>query len=166
MNEITDNYWHKQPLIWLIIGLLGATMLASFGMLFLAATNAPDLVIEDYANIEELTNKTRAQDQLAADLGLEAVVRSNGTAVQVVLTSTNDRPLPATIVIRTHNSTRAALDTQSMLQGAEGYYGGTLQFPDNAYDLHIEDTDSTWRLSKRMFGQPGETRLAPFVPGR
>ena len=91
MNEPADNTWHQQPWIWFVIGLLVVTMLASFAMLYVAMNNAPDLVVEDYANIEQLTEQTREQDQRAAELGLSAElsidVAAGNSAVLVLRSS-------------------------------------------------------------------------------
>lgn len=165
-SEHPDNHWYKQPWIWFVIALLVATMLASFMMLFIATLNAPDLVIEDYANIDELTEKTRQQDRRAAELNLTATVYVDQAAVRVELNSDTMTVMPDTVIVRARNSTLAELDTQAELTRSGETYAGELSLPGNAYDLLIEDPLGDWRLSKRMFGRPAQTTLYPFIPGR
>jgi hypothetical protein len=171
-NEPTDNTWHQQPMIWMIIGLLGITMIASFAMLYVASTNAPDLVVADYSNINEISAQTRARDKRAVALGLSAVVllEPANTAVptmkiQVQLKAGEAALWPDRIIVKTVNSTLAALDTQTELTGRNGNFSGTLDLPRNTYNLHIEDPERTWRLSKRVTGQPQQLELSAYKPG-
>lgn len=165
-SDNPDNYWYKQPWVWFVIALLVATMLASFTMLFIATMNAPDLVIEDYANIDELTQKTRQQDRRAAELNLSAVVYVDDANVRIELSSDADIALPDSLIVRARNSTLAELDTRAELARSGTGYAGELSLPDNAYDLLVEDPLGNWRLSKRMFGRPAQTTLSAFIPGR
>lgn len=149
-----------------MIALLVSTMMASFAMLFVASTNPPELVVESYANIDELTEKTRLQDQAAAELELTAGVRIDGTVISVELSGNEQAVLPASLVVYARNSTRAELDSKAELQGMNGLYQGVIALPDNAYDLRITDPEGNWRLSKRLIGQPSFTEITPFVPGQ
>ena len=161
-----DNYWYRQPWIWFVIALLAATMLASFMMLFVAMMNAPELVVTDYSNIDKQTNKTRAQDRMAVELNLTAVVYVEAANVRIELSSAEGLTLPDTLIVRARNSTLAKLDSAAELTGSNGAYTGTLPLPDNAYDLQVEDPLGNWRLSKRMFGRPAKTTLSAFMPGQ
>lgn len=165
MNMTADNNaWHQQPWIWFVIGLLAVTMLASFAMLFIALRNAPELVVENYSNIEEFTEQTRAQDEQALALNLSANVYIKNGIMSVDLASTESVGWPDTIIVRTVNSTLSALDRRAEFSGSQGRYTGTIDLPDNAYDMHIEDPKGSWRLSKRAFGTPDSIRLEAFNP--
>jgi hypothetical protein len=161
----TDNTWHQQPWIWFVIGLLAVTMMASFAMLFIAMKNAPELVVENYSNIEEYTEQTRARDKRAAELELAATVYIDGNQLAINLQAAESMPWPDSIVVRTVNSTLAALDSQAVIYGSQGSYVGTVKLPNNAYYLHIEDPDGSWRLSQRAFGKPKIVELRAFEPG-
>jgi len=39
-----DSAWHKQPTVWLVLGILAFTIVSSVVLLYLAATNPPDLI--------------------------------------------------------------------------------------------------------------------------
>ena len=162
----TDNEWHQQPWIWFIIGLLVVTMMASFAMLFIAMKNAPELVIENYSNIEELTEQTRTQDKRATELGLSAMVYVENRQLAIDMNSNDNSGLPTSIIVRTANSTMASLDSRAEMTGNNGRYVGELALPANGYDLHIEDPAGSWRLSKRVFGVPETIELKAFSPVR
>jgi hypothetical protein len=171
-TEPTDNTWHQQPMIWMIIGLLGITMIASFALLYTASTNAPDLVVDDYTNIHEISLQTAARDKRAAELGLTAVVSfeavssaSSTMNIQVQLKSSEAFAWPERISVKTVNSTLAALDTRTELTGRDGIYTGILALPSNTYDLHIEDPERTWRLAKRVTGPTRALNLSAYKPG-
>ncbi len=164
-NTPANNNWYQQPWIWFVIGLLAVTMLASFAMLFVAMTNAPDLVIEDYANIDAQTERTRAQDQQAVSLNLSAVVRVTEDKLQVELSGNDAASWPDSITVRTRNSTLAELDSEAVFYGNKGVYNGILTLPGNGYDLIIESADSSWRLTKKMFGGASLINLEAYRPG-
>ncbi|MGI9290950.1 MAG: FixH family protein [Gammaproteobacteria bacterium] len=164
MNTAIDNNWHQQPWIWFVIALLGVTMLASFGMLFLAMKNAPELVVENYSNIEEFTATTRAQDERARELGLSATVYIKNDIMSISFDTNNPVEWPETIVVRTVNSTLASLDRRAEFIGSQGRYTGSVELPGNAYDLHLEDPQGSWRLSKRVIGIPTTLEMSAFNP--
>jgi hypothetical protein len=159
MNTSAEHStWQQQPLMWLIIVLLGVTILASFAMLFVAMKNAPELVVDNYSNIEEFTSQTFAQDKRARELKLSAVVYIREGVMSISLQG--DEPdWPDSIVVRAVNSTLAALDRRAEFSGSQGRYTGTIDLPGNAYDLHIEDPAGSWRLSKRAHGAPASIEL-------
>ncbi len=47
-----DSAWHRQPTVWIVLGILGFTIVSSFILLFIAASNPPDLIDRAPARIE------------------------------------------------------------------------------------------------------------------
>lgn len=47
-----DNAWHRQPTVWLVLGILGCTIAASFALLYIATTNPPELIDKRPLRIE------------------------------------------------------------------------------------------------------------------
>jgi len=39
------NAWHQQPTVWIVLGVLAFTIVSSVVLLYLAATNPPELII-------------------------------------------------------------------------------------------------------------------------
>ncbi|HKJ17049.1 MAG TPA: FixH family protein [Xanthomonadales bacterium] len=52
--------WHREPWPWVIVGLLGTTIVASFITLWIAVVN-PDLPVVDDAEYQRIKSELRAQ---------------------------------------------------------------------------------------------------------
>lgn len=44
--------WYRQPTVWLVLGILGFTIVSSFALLFIATSNPPDLIDKAPVRIE------------------------------------------------------------------------------------------------------------------
>lgn len=55
--------WYREPWPWIIIGLLGTVIVASFITLWIAASNPDGLVVDD-AEYQEIRRGLRAQESL------------------------------------------------------------------------------------------------------
>ena len=53
--------WYREPWPWIIIGLLGTVIVASFVTLWIAASNPDGLVVDD-AEYQEIRRGLRAQE--------------------------------------------------------------------------------------------------------
>ena len=62
--------WYREPWPWIIIGLLGATILASLATLWIAISN-PDHAVVDDAEYDRIRSEMRAQDVTEQDVGAE-----------------------------------------------------------------------------------------------
>ncbi len=61
ISEITDNRpWHREPWPWIIIGLLGTTVVASLVTLWIAVAN-PDIQVVDEEEYQKIRSEMRAQ---------------------------------------------------------------------------------------------------------
>jgi hypothetical protein len=52
--------WHREPWPWIIIGLLGTTIIASIVTLWIAMTN-PDFLVVDDSEYQQIKSELRAQ---------------------------------------------------------------------------------------------------------
>lgn len=43
-DTAVDGRWHKQPAMWVVMGILGFTVVSAVGLLFIATSNPPDLI--------------------------------------------------------------------------------------------------------------------------
>lgn len=57
-NQAADNAWHRQPTIWVVLGILGFTVVSSFALLYVAAKNPPELIDRTPA---ELSGEQRSE---------------------------------------------------------------------------------------------------------
>ncbi len=56
-NDITeDSAWYRQPTVWIVLGVLAFTMVSSFILLILAATNPPDVIERNATPVEAPTD--------------------------------------------------------------------------------------------------------------
>ena len=75
MNDtIRKDEWYQQPAMWVVMGVLGFTFIASFILVLIASQNQPDLVVEDYSRIAEITAAQDMQAKRARELGMNAVL--------------------------------------------------------------------------------------------
>jgi hypothetical protein len=164
-----NNIWYRQFYVWLIIFLPLCAVTASFATLYIAAKNAPELAVDDYANIQTISEQQMSRDRRAAELSLGAVVNvgdatdiANTSTVEIELHAGDDFRWPDSVNLRVMHSTLSALDASAEFTGMQGHYTGTIALPGGAYDLHLEDIDRTWRLSTRVSGHPQQITLEPF----
>lgn len=157
----TANQWHRQPAIWVVLGVLGFTFVSSFVLLFLAAQNPPEMVVEDYTAITEISAQERARDLQAKALGLSAVIEFDASEVntRVRLSSSTGYRVPDALVLRIKHSTRASFDAAINLQRNGTDYTGSVTLPASPFALFIEDPERTWRLSARLPGPVSRLEL-------
>lgn len=61
MNTQTDNTedegaWHRQPTVWIVLGVLAFTIVSSIILLILALSNPPELIDKNAVQIEAPTD--------------------------------------------------------------------------------------------------------------
>ena len=164
-----NNIWYRQFYVWLIIFLPLCAVSASFATLYIAAKNAPELAVDDYASIQSFSEEQINRDRRAAELSLSAILsvadsedNSGDFPVEIELQANDDFLWPDTIFVRVVHSTKGILDAGAEFTGMLGRYTGSIALPNGAYDIHLEDTDRNWRLSTRVNGQPQQIVLEAF----
>ncbi len=58
-----DNAWHKQPTVWIVLGVLAFTFISSFVLLYLAATNPPELINKNAAQDTAVNSLTKQPNE-------------------------------------------------------------------------------------------------------
>jgi hypothetical protein len=158
--------WYRQFWPWFIIALPTTAVIASFATLFIAVTNAPDLVIEDYTRIGEISMAQLDRDRRATELDLHATVTFRATdnpqqqLLSIRLRGNDNARLPARIILKSVHSTLPSLDVEAELASSDGYYSGIFPLLIGTYNLHIVDPERSWKLSARSSGQPVTLELA------
>lgn len=151
-SEAISQSWHRQPSIWLVIGILGFTMVASFGLLYLAMANAPDLSVADYSRIESIAAEEQSRRARATELGLKAAIEFNNTNPARIIVKVEALEQPEwtdSLRLRVVHTTLPAFDSESVLRGANGSYAGFVTLPPGSFQLVLEDMSGTWQLSQR-----------------
>ena len=146
--------WYREPLVWMVVAIPAAAVLAGAVMLVLANTTWDGLVADDYYQRGMQINRSLARDAEAARLGLEAVVSfPTPGVVQARLSSvdggTADATAPAgpRLDLRFARAGRAGADVEvSMHRDAGGTWRGALPaLP--AGKWYAELGNERWRLA-------------------
>ena len=73
-GSVGPSPWYREPLVWMVVAIPAAAVLAGAVMLVLANTTWDGLVADDYYQRGMQINRSLARDAEAGRLGLEAVV--------------------------------------------------------------------------------------------
>ena len=161
--------WYREPLVWLVLAIPAAAVLAGGVMLVLANATWDGLVADDYYQRGMQINRSLARDAEAARLGLRAVVafpspgvvevrlpESGGTAA-----NSADR-----LNLRFSRAARAGADVRvSLTRDDRGIWRGGLPelTPGKWY---VEIGNDAWRLAApaRLPAASGTIALTAGVP--
>jgi hypothetical protein len=141
-------------------------MLGGFTMLVLATTGRDELVVTDYARIEEITSERFARDraavQIAAHADVEIVQGADGLVTVNVELSTADT-LPDALVLQLRHAADSASDRRVVLERGDGRYTGITTLPRGSYALELLPPDASWRLAGALHALPGRVTLSPIA---
>ncbi len=142
--------WRREPMVWLLIALPGAAVLASLYTIYLAISTSDGLVADDYYQQGMTINRQLDRDIRARVLGLSVQIRSDTADVAVHLQGTALTHYPDALMLGLRHATRAGTDqTLRLDHHGDGRYFSTARLPDNGhYDLEIAAQD--WRLTGRL----------------
>ncbi|RCU52682.1 cytochrome C oxidase Cbb3 [Corallincola luteus] len=157
--------WYKQFWPWFLIALPSAAVIASFSTLYIAANNAPNMVIDDYYKEGKAINLELAREKHAAELGIALkVLIAQSESGDVELRVSHQGTVPATLgALRIHlyHPTISDRDIHQLLTAdANGDYRTSIDGSfDGKWRLSIESLTDDWRLQK-TFTYPNETQIA------
>ena len=143
--------WYRYLWPWLVMLPPAASVIAGLTTAWLA-DGPPALVVDDYADIAQVTVERAERDERARDLRLAAQVQlrpadQRPTPVRVVLSAGDvGFRLPAQLLLELIHPTREELDRRVTLQSEGGAYVGVLSRPPGRLYLQLSDTASQWRL--------------------
>lgn len=149
--------WRRQPWPWIILGMLGTTVLACMVTIVIAIKTNDSLVADDYSSQGKAINQRLERDQRALELGLQARVQRSLVGpdldrLRVELSAPQGKPLPPFIRLELSHPTLADKDVSlQLVQIAPGVYQGQVGrlFKGHWY-TSVEDPEKTWRLRSRL----------------
>ena len=150
-NSSSSARWYREPLVWLVLAIPAAAVIAGAVMLVLANATWDGLVADDYYQRGLQINRALARDAEAARLGLEAAVEFPAPGAVVVRISTvGDAPAALSddrLGLRFARAARAGKDVRTILTpDAGGVWRGAL--PELAPGKwYVELGNDTWRLA-------------------
>lgn len=158
--------WYRHAWPWLLMLPPALAVAGGVTMIWLATHTPAQLVIEDYARIEEITAERFALDASAGNLHIAAAVafdRSapDATRVSVRLAGPADGSVPAALRLAFRHVTEARLDREVVAQRSGEEYHALIDLAGGAYFMDIEPPQAHWRLSGRMRATDTAIELRP-----
>jgi len=141
--------WYKQRWPWFLMAGPAIAVVFGIGMFVMTQLYPADEVPGDDHYKEGLAvNERLHQDHQASALGLRADVMRSDLNVRLLLSTTDQVELPATLVLRLIHPTLAGQDqVVEMTSGGAGFYDGKLTANlVGKWLVTIEDPAGEWRL--------------------
>lgn len=145
---LSKSHWWKEPMVWLIIALPLAAVIASIVTVIIASRNADTLVQGDYKKEGLALHQHTERDQRAAQLGLTVRVQLRDGGLRAELGG-RLHPAPQSIVLLLAHPTQANKDVVISLNHLEGnvYTGEVPDLRGVNWQVQLEPADQSWRLS-------------------
>lgn len=144
-------------MVWLIIGLPTAAVVAGIITVAIAARSADTLVEGDIQKEGLAFHRSTERDQMAGQLGLSASVRLSEDRLRMELQGHLD-PSPEWITLSFVHPTDAHRDIKATLARlGSGLYGGKVGALDGVnYQVIVEPADNAWRLAGHWAARQGD----------
>jgi hypothetical protein len=155
--------WYRQGWPWLLIALPASAVLGGIVTVFLAVQSPNALVVDDYYREGLAINQHKRRLEAAAELGLEGLLRSNGTQVTLSLTSRTPVTTEA-LTLKLIHSTRSELDREVTLRRTvDGRYSGRIdELLPGVWYLRLSPADGAWQIRARITTDgPFQANLTP-----
>lgn len=156
----------REPIVWLMLALVGASMAGSFALLRIAAQDGPiDAVPDEVQRTGQAQLTDLAPDAHAAALGLAAILRVDGAGGFIEVLPVSGRfDHAASLQLHLHHPLRASADHSVVLQPMqEGWRAAVSLSPEHDWLLQLAPTDAAWRLRGRLPKGQLAVRLAPSI---
>lgn len=153
--------WHRVPLVWMLIAIPLAAVIAGFFMLRLAILSDDGMVVDDYYKHGKEINRVLERDQAASARKLSAVLAFDfaGHGVTLQLASGTSYTPPDELRLQLLHATRAGFDINLTLARQPGgeYLGPMPGLREGRWHLLLEADD--WRLLGEL-RVPGDTTVS------
>lgn len=151
--NIIPRPWYKHPLVWMLIAIPAAAVVAGFITLWLAITTSDGLVVDDYYKQGLAINKSLKRDIEASSdhLSAELSVLVEQRLVNLDLNKGQLADYPDSLELLLRHATRGDSDaTIELAHGQGSQYIGYLKSPLPAGAWYIELGNADWRLNARV----------------
>lgn len=157
-------FW-REPMMWLVIGLPLASVVAGVILVSLAARDSSDAVGDLVTRTAQIQVADLSPDARARDLRLSAIVRVDEGFVEVLpVTGEFDRAQPLRLVLR--HPTLAADDLElRAAPGESGWRADVELAGDHDWKLEVMPEGMPWRLQGRLPAGQRAAHVKPAIPG-
>ena len=170
-NSSHPSPWYREPLVWMVVAIPAAAVIAGAVLLVLANATWDGLVADDYYERGMQINRSLARDAEATRLGLEAVISFPAPEVVEVRVSGVDGVAAAVagprLGLRFARAGRAGADIEvSMTRDTGGTWRGVLPaLPSGKW--YAELGNEQWRLAGPVWipASAGALVLRAATPG-
>lgn len=165
-NGKTGSAW-RQPMVWMVVGIPSLAVIALGWMVWVAAgPGSTDSVDPDVQRTAQIQTVDMGPDEAAAKLGLAALLRIDGAAVEIVpLHAGFDTARPLQLILQ--HPARADLDRALVLRPSAAGWRVEAAKLDHEHDwkLQLTQQGGQWRLKGRLPRGQLATRLQPETSG-
>jgi hypothetical protein len=150
--------WYKYKLVWMIIAIPAASVVAGINMLYLAINTDDGLVVDDYYKEGMAINQSLQRDKTAAELGVAAqlVIEQSGDMVTLYFNKGSLADYPEQLTLHLQHATHAGHDQiLTLIRAPQNQYVGYLQHSIREGVWHITLSTQDWRLVERVHWENG-----------
>lgn len=137
--------WYKHPMVWLIILLPAASVVAGVGLLIVALINQDSVVRDDWYKEGKAINQNLARDETAKKLNQTADITIDTLTGEVVITLRAAASLPALQLFFSHPTQANQDQTVVMQRHIDGTFHGNLTHALKGR-YYVELSTPEWRL--------------------
>jgi hypothetical protein len=161
MTDDRNRPFWREPMMWLVIGLPLASVVAGVILVSLATRDSSDAVGDVVKRTAQIQVSDLSPDARARDLGLSAIIRVDDGFIEVLpVTGGFDRAQPLRIVLR-HPSLAASDVELQATPGDNGWRAESTLVLDHDWKLELMPEGMAWRLQGRL---PKGQRAAHVKP--
>lgn len=146
--------WHREPLMWLVVGVPALTVMGGVATLWLAARGGDTVVRDDFRREGLAIYVDPARDTAAVEAGARATLTFDRDAGQLrAVVGLKRGRLPDSLLLVLSHATRAEFDQMVSLRRANGAYRGRLEsLPEGRWYVELTPPSRGWRLRGEFSG--------------
>jgi hypothetical protein len=147
----------REPMVWLMLGLPLAAVLAGVATLLIALGGVADPVYGSVSRSGPVPADELRQQRAAARLGLAATLEIDASGEIALRLTPVDMPLPELRLTLVHPTDQRKDRSVQLVRDSGGFYRGHIADARQTRAVVIEPQDRSWRLSGRI--GPGAASL-------
>ncbi|MBD7986579.1 FixH family protein [Luteimonas sp. Sa2BVA3] len=165
MTEDKKRPFWREPMMWLVLGLPAASVVAGVILVSLAARDSSDSVGDVVTRTAQIQVSDLSPDARARDLRLSAIVRVDEGFVEVLpVTGDFERGQPLRLVLR--HPALAASDLELRAEAADNGWRAEVELPlDHDWKLEVMPEGMPWRLQGRLPAGQRAAHVKPALSG-